>query len=333
MEQDARIGRVLDDKYELVEYLGEGATATIYRGRQLAGGPDVAVKLLKYPDIMTVEELEHRARRFRREALSISRLAHPNTIRLLDYGTMPGGMGYMVLELLAGESLLEHIRSRQKPDLELLAEVARQVVGALGEAHEQGMIHRDLKPENVFLVPTADGKITAKVVDFGAVAVIAPSLKEKDLTAAGATVGSAPYMSPEQVQAEGVTAKSDYYSLGVSLYEGLTGELPFEGGFVELMSQHCFSEPPRLEVPGIPAAVVAEWQALLDKLLSKDPANRPSSSEDIAAELTHLREVSAGRAAPRAQAATGQGSSKALLIAAAAAVAVATAVVVILAAG
>jgi serine/threonine-protein kinase len=278
---DPRIGRVLDDKYRIAAFLGEGATATVYRAERLAGGDDVAIKIIKPPEHTSRAEAERRIQRFRREALAISRLSHPNTVRLFDYGVMPGGLRYMVLELLDGRTLGQVISAAGRVDPRRAARIGRKVCLALSEAHALGIIHRDIKPANIFLETDGEGPEVVKVVDFGAVS-LAPQLKERTITVAGATVGSAPYMSPEQARADALTPASDLYSLGISLYEALTGRLPFDGSFVELMSQHSFAEPPPLAIAGAEPGLVAAWQAVLAKLLAKDAAQRPQSAEDVA---------------------------------------------------
>lgn len=287
---DPRVGRVLGDRYLLTARIGSGAYADIYRAEDQERGREVAVKVLDPPDVDDRARMETRIRRFEREAQAMRSLFHPNIAQVLDFGVTRGGLQYMVLELLEGETWLEWAREHRPPSLARVADVAAQVCAALEAAHRSGIIHRDIKPENIVLLP--DG--TAKLLDFGAASLFGPEQEmAADLTASGATIGSAPYMSPEQTRAEDVSPSSDLYSLGVSLYEVLAGELPFQGNFVTLMSQHCFADPPRIELPGVPPALVAEWQRVVDALMAKTPDGRPADASAARQELLGLRELSA----------------------------------------
>lgn len=299
-KDDPRIGRVLDERFTIVEHLGEGSTATVYRAEEVGTGQNFAVKLVKTPSYQKKEDRERRIARFRREAKAIGKLKHKNTVRMVHYGETPGGQQYMVLEFLDGKSWADEIRGEGRPahiDLAEVADIGRHVALAMDEAHGLGILHRDLKPANVVLVPQG-ARDLVKVVDFGAAAFDPEMIEHKKLTAMGATVGSAPYMSPEQSRSEELTSASDVYSLGIVLYEALTGDVPFSGSFVEVMAQHNFEDPPALVLPGQSGKVVQAWQDLISRMLAKTPAERPSMG-DVAMELEKVGEVSAVNA-PRA---------------------------------
>lgn len=278
---DPRIGRILDERFRLVEFLGEGSTATVYRAESLDGGPDFAAKLVKTPSYQTPADRTRRVERFRREAMAISKLKHPNTVRLEHFGVSPGGQQYMVLEFLDGQPWSDEIRGAgrvEPPDLVDIADIGQHVAMAMEEAHRIGIVHRDLKPANIILVQQG-ARDLVKVVDFGAAAFDPALVNNKKLTQMGATVGSAPYMSPEQSRSEALTSASDVYSLGIVLFEALTGDVPFSGSFVEVMAQHNFNDPPRLKLAKASKKDTQGWQEVLDLMLAKAPADRPTMGQ------------------------------------------------------
>jgi serine/threonine-protein kinase len=254
-----------------MELLGEGGMATIYRAHDNQLDRDVAVKLLRPqygrdPGFLA---------RFRQEAQSAASLNHPNVVNVYDYGTDEAGP-FIVMELVDGENLAEVLRERGPLPPVTAAGIAEQVAEALAAAHARGIVHRDVKPSNILI--TSDGR--AKVVDFG----IARALVESQLTLPGTTLGSVHYFSPEQARGEPVTAASDTYSLGLVLFEMLTGRRAWTGdtaGAVALA--RLSSPPPRPSAfrPGVPSAM----DAIVERALALDPDDRFATVGDMAAAL------------------------------------------------
>ena len=206
----AEIGQVLGGRYRLVELLGSGGMATIYRATDTGLGRDVALKLLR-PEYLRDPDFSSR---FRQEAQAAASLSHPNIVTVYDYGEDPSGP-YIVMELIDGEDLATILRRSGALPPRQVARIGAGVARALAAAHARGLIHRDIKPGNVLI--GADG--TVKVVDFG----IARAIAEAQVTLPGTTLGSVHYFSPEQARGEPATTSSDIYSLGIVLYEMLTG--------------------------------------------------------------------------------------------------------------
>ena len=212
----AEIGTILGGRYRLVELLGQGGMATIFRAVDTQLGRDVAVKLLR-PEYLRDPDFSSR---FRQEAQAAASLTHPNVVTVYDYGEDPSGP-YIVMELIDGEDLATIIRRSGALPPRQAARIAAAVARALAAAHARGLVHRDVKPGNVLI--GRDGQV--KVVDFG----IARAVAEAQVTLPGTTLGSVHYFSPEQARGEPATESSDIYSLGIVLYELLTGVRPWEG--------------------------------------------------------------------------------------------------------
>ena len=254
--------------------------AHVYLAHDQILGRQVAVKVL------TVEAASDPVfvERFRREAHAVAQLNHPNIVTIYDWGEQPDAYGvysvyYMVMEYVAGENLKERLRGGPLPEADAL-DVAAQVAAALGVAHRHGIIHRDIKPQNVLLPPSG----MVKVVDFG----IAHTVGVTQLTRTNAVSGTAHYLSPEQAQSKPVDERTDLYSLGIVLYEMLTGREPFTGStLVEIAMHHVHDapEPPRSARPGLSA----ETDAIVLKALSKDPARRFQSAADMRGALLDAR--------------------------------------------
>jgi serine/threonine protein kinase len=266
-------GAVLGDRYQLDHLIGRGGMAAVWSATDTVLGRPVAIKRL-HPGMLADEE---HAERFRREALLVARLSHPNLVRLLDRGEDPEGP-YLVMELVEGENLKSRIRREGALEPEEAARICGCVGEALAYAHGQGVVHRDIKAQNVLL--TRDGEV--KLADFG-IARVVEGEDGEGLTKTDMLLGSADYLSPEQADGRPVDGRADIYSLGILLYECLTGTLPFKGeGFVAVAMKHC-SEPlpdPRLvrrDVPDHLAAVAMHAAA-------KDPGDRfPDAASMVAA--------------------------------------------------
>jgi eukaryotic-like serine/threonine-protein kinase len=252
--------RVLNDRYEMDQTLGEGGMARVYRGTDRVLGRTVAIKVLsgKYAGD------ESFVTRFRREAQAAAGLNHPHVVSVFDTGD-DGDRHYIVMEYVEGETLKDILRSEGRLPSQRAVAIGADVATALETAHEKGLVHRDVKPGNVML--DREGRV--KVMDFG----IARAAADDTLTQTGLVLGTASYLSPEQAQGLPVDARSDVYSLGCVLYEMLTGRPPFEADSpVSIAYQHVNEEPrPPSELePSVPPAL----DAAVVRALAKDPADR-----------------------------------------------------------
>ncbi|WP_410785015.1 protein kinase domain-containing protein [Kribbella sp. C-35] len=261
-------GEVLAGRYRLLTLLGRGGAGEVWQAEDTVLARQVAVKLLRSLEGDPMDAVQ----RFRGEAQSAARLTHPNVVATYDVGT-EGDHVFLVMELVQGPDLAQLMRTSGLPAAALVQDIALQGARALDAAHAAGIVHRDVKPGNLLLAP--DG--TLKMTDFG----IAKSAGT-ETTGLGVLLGTASYVSPEQVRGEPATAASDWYSFGCVLHELLTGTPPFTGPTVDVvMRQHLDVPPP----PVTRADVPAELSNLVTHLLAKDPADRPSSESEVAALL------------------------------------------------
>ncbi len=282
----AEPGMVIAGKYELIELLGTGGMGQVYRARHTALGMPVAVKTMHahiaaQPDYV---------RRFGREAHAVSRVDHPNVVRVTDYGD-DGGLLYIVMEYLRGASLGSHLhRVMAPPPIADVVWIMQSLFEAFTVAHDSGIIHRDMKPDNVFLTdPRGEGfqagKTVVKVVDFGLAHVEVedggPTLTSKDMIA-----GTPEYMSPEQCRSLSVGPSADLYSLGCVLTELLQLKPPFSGpSAIDIVARHMFSPPPPLKRPPESEPVPPLLERLRLDLLAKIPERRPLTAADARARL------------------------------------------------
>lgn len=271
---DPLIGRVLGGRYAVVSPVAEGGMGRVYLARQQMGpaSRDVAVKVLH----LLHSQDETLRSRFYRECEVVNRLTHPHTIQFYDFGELDNGQLFIVMEYIAGTSLTEALREGKMP-VERVERLLTQICGSLHEAHEHGIVHRDLKPDNILLTTRGGQSDYVKVCDFGVAKAEGPSARE--LTAMGTVLGTPDYMSPEQLIGGPVDRRSDIFSLGLIVYEMLTGRRPFEARSVlEWLEQHARAEPAPLEI-----GLSKERKAVLNDALAKDPAQRPPSAEAFAA--------------------------------------------------
>ncbi len=248
---DPLVGRDFAGKYRIRNKLGEGGFGTVYRAIQLTVGREVAVKVLR-PDRAQDDRLrETLVKRFQREAVAMSKLGHPNTVQLIDFGTTEDGILFLVLELLSGYELSQVVATQAPLLPSRVAHICRQICLSLSEAHASGIIHRDLKPGNVFLCHVEGDDDYVKVMDFGIARVVTAEEEQGNLTKTGMTQGTPAYMSPEQAMALKTTPASDLYSLGCMMFEMLTGKMPFTGDSSTAISlSHVNDVPPTLIIPG-----------------------------------------------------------------------------------
>lgn len=278
---DPLIGKVLDEKYELVARLGSGATGTVYRARRLHIGDEVAVKILSGDYVLAESAME----RFRREARSAAMIRHPNVVAIHDFAEgKPGTPAYIVMELVRGASLRELLQQEGHLSSERAVALMRDVCAGVGVAHQHGVVHRDLKPDNIIVArPEYEGdRETAKVVDFG-VAKLRDTTADFKLTQTGSLVGTPFYMSPEQLHGQTLDARSDVYSLGAMLYEMLAGNPPFNASSLpELITRQLHSEPPSFERSlSVPPAL----EQLCRRAMAKSPGERPPDAGAFGREL------------------------------------------------
>ena len=279
---DRLIGHVLDGKYRLEERLGIGGMGTVYRARHVLIDRAVAVKVL---NPRFVEDEAARVR-FHREARAAGRLQHTNAVAVTDFGSS-GGYVYIVMELLEGRTLREILAKDAPLETARAVSIMLQTSAAVAAAHEAGIIHRDLKPANIFITQSADVPAVVKVLDFGIAKLAADSLDEdepKNLTQVGAMIGTPRYMSPEQCNGLELTPAADVYSLGVILYEMLTGMVPFSGSSpLAIAMKHSTDIPrrPREIVFSIPE----DLERVILQALEKRPEDRPADAAAFRNEL------------------------------------------------
>jgi len=269
--------KILNNRYELEQKIGEGGMARVYRGRDLRLNRNIAVKVLHSHYATDASFLQ----RFHHEAQAAANLRHPNIVDVYDVG-QDGDIHYIVMEYVEGSDLKAVIARNGPLPIEQAVAIAEAVARALEAAHRMGLVHRDIKPQNIIAGPQGQVKIT----DFG----IAKSNLSTALTDTGVTFGTADYISPEQARGQSATPRSDIYSLGVTLYEMLTGRLPFTGdSAIGVAMQHVSAEPPppRMYNPRIPPRL----EALVLSALSKDPNDRPATAQEFARLLSGYREV------------------------------------------
>ena len=273
-EEPSLVGHVLDGKYTLMSKLGEGGMGSVYLAEQATMGREVAIKVLR----REFSQNRMAIKRFLREASAASKLAHPNTITVYDFGQSNDGLLYLVMEKLTGRPLADILDSDGALPVPRAVHILSQICDSLSEAHKNGITHRDLKPENIFIEEKVGNEDFVKVLDFG-IAKMQGDETTTQATAAGMICGTPAYMSPEQAMGKEIDGRSDIYALGVLLYEMLTNEKPFEGDTpMEVMLKHINEPSPdiyqRTQVQ-VPQGV----QDTVDKLLAKKPDGRPADCQ------------------------------------------------------
>jgi hypothetical protein len=299
---DPLVATILAERYRVLSLLGAGGMGSVYRGEHIHMRNAVAIKVL-HPELVTVPEI---VARFEREAIAAARINDPHVVNATDFGRLPDGSFYLVLEYVEGRDLATLLCAGALEPVRALR-IARQIVGALLAAHAAGVIHRDLKPENVMVLERADEPDFVKVLDFGIAKVTVddrPSLDPHGhvLTQLGSVFGTPQYMAPEQASGGAVDHRADLYTVGILLYEMLTGRPPFDDEEVSEVLRKQMYEP----APPLPAGLSRSLNELVMTQLAKEPEGRSSSAEQLLAWIdTVLQELVAQCLPPAAASAVG----------------------------
>ncbi|WP_053332809.1 serine/threonine-protein kinase [Haliangium ochraceum] len=293
--QDRWLGRLVDDRYRVLESIGRGGMGAVYKIEHVRMGKIAAMKVLRPEYSREPAVIE----RFRREAAAVSRLTHPNTVQVFDFGSAHGAL-YLVMEFVRGPDLNALLKRDGPMPFGRVAPMLAQICAALDEAHAQGIVHRDLKPENVLVTRTHRGRDFVKVLDFG-LAKLGAGEERSDVTDRGAIIGTPYYMSPEQIRGEPVDARTDIYALGAMLYRMLTGTYAFSAGTpVGVLTKHLTDplEPASVRAPScnIPPRV----DAILARAMAKEREQRypdvGALLDEVGAAWVELTDVSAAHA-------------------------------------
>ena len=275
------IGQLLAGRYRVERLLGSGGMGSVYRAEHIHMRKAVAVKVL-HREMTAVPEV---VARFEREAVAAGRIEHPNVVQASDFGRLEDGAFYLVLEYVEGQSLAKLIeRGPGAPERAL--HITRQVADALAAAHAQNIIHRDLKPDNVMIVDRENYADFVKVLDFGIAKVRMQDNtgKTQQLTQLGTVFGTPEYMSPEQARGNPVDGRSDLYTLGVMLYEMLTGTTPFKNDDLIVVLTRTITEPPA----PLPNTIPEPVRTLTMRLLRKLPEERVAHAAELIGQIDSI---------------------------------------------
>ncbi len=301
VEQDHDVpeaGSVVDERYEITGLLGEGGMGHVLSARHVVLGQRLAMKVLRREMTRDEEIVE----RFRREAKAASAIGHAGIVAVKDFGTLPSGASYFVMEHVEGKGLYDTLRESGPFSVARAVDVVRQMADALGAAHAAGIVHRDVKPENVILASFHGRPDHVKILDFG----IAKLDFASRLSGAHRVLGTPAYMSPEQTRGESLDARTDVYSLGIVLYELLAGDPPFDHPLpLEVLRMQIQTPAPSVKLvrPDVPDALAE----LIARCLEKSPAARPPSMAALIAALSPFAGArAAGRSLSPAPAAAGE---------------------------
>jgi tRNA A-37 threonylcarbamoyl transferase component Bud32 len=279
LERAPAVGDVLDGRYQLLRDLGRGAAGAVYEARHVFTARFVAVKIL-LPQVRREEHEEMRIR-LQREAQMLASIRHPGVVEVLDGGLTATGVAYVVLEMLEGRTLQGLLTARRTLSLGDTAGVGLQLCDALQVVHRAGVVHRDVKPANIIVLRDAAGDERIKLLDFG-IAKVQDAEPDDKLTEAGVVLGTPAYMAPERLLGRGDDdARTDVYSVGATLFECLSGVMPYEGTYPEIVLRVATATPTtplRSVAPDVPEALAA----VVDRALCKSPMARFASAGDLA---------------------------------------------------
>ena len=262
---------MINERYEVIKSIGEGGMANVYLAQDTILDRKVAVKVLR-GDLSNDDKF---IRRFEREALSVSKLSHPNIVEVYDVGE-ENEQHYIVMEYIDGKTLKQLLYKRKTLTTEEVIDIMTQLTDAIAHAHESYIIHRDIKPQNIMILD--DGSI--KVTDFG----IAIAMNATQLTQTNSVMGSVHYIPPEQANGKSATVKSDIYSIGIMMYELLTGSVPFKGdNAVEIAIKHMKEKLPSIRKQN--PAIYQSVENIVLKATAKNPRNRYENARDMCNDL------------------------------------------------
>jgi serine/threonine-protein kinase len=281
---DPYIGTTFDHRYKIQKLLGEGGMGFVYLARHKVIDKKVAVKVLRADLAKDREILD----RFLQEAKAASSIGNAHIVDISDFGDLPDGSTYFVMEFLEGQPLSQLVDSDQRLSVERICHIGLQIADGLAAAHAQGIVHRDLKPDNIFLVSRGSDQDFVKILDFG-IAKVTGNANTK-LTKAGAVFGTPHYMSPEQAAGAPVDHRTDIYALGVMLYEMVSGQLPFNAdNFMGILTQHMYKAPVPIRALVSTPECPPSLEAVILKCLSKKPEARYASMTELAADLERVK--------------------------------------------
>lgn len=275
-----RSGLVIENRFEILDLIGRGGMASVYRARHQQIDLNVAVKILD-GDQLTKRDVA----RLKVEAQSLNSLFHPNIVKIYSFGLLESGEPYIVLDLLEGQTLQALIEKESLLPQLWLIEAFGQICSGLACAHESGIIHRDLKPANVMVVPPDEENSFIKILDFG-IACAKNAKGDQRLTKKGEVFGSPLYMSPEAISGKEIDHRADIYAFGCLMYEAVTGAAPFIGNTVIVTHLKHLQEKPKPFAEAVEGLVISdELESIVFKCMEKDPEKRYQSAEEILVEL------------------------------------------------
>ena len=283
--RDPLIGQEIGGRFTIVSKVGEGGMGAVYRARQRNMDRDVAIKVL----LGNVATNETVVKRFHLEALAVSKLSHPNTIQIFDFGETEDKRLYIAMEFLEGVSLHATLDYEGVLAVRRALRITGQVAKSLREAHAKGIVHRDLKPDNIFLQSVGEETDFVKVLDFGVAKIRDENKHNTDLTKTGTIFGTPKYMSPEQARGGQIDPRADVYAMGVILYEMLTGRVPFDAeSSLGILIKHIQEPHPPLDHVRPDLVYPEGVHKLIDRLLAKRAEDRPQSAEALIREIAKI---------------------------------------------